>query len=123
MQATNELDTKSKDSPYDTLNSWRKAYLLVNWLVTTIPALILISNAGAYGIKYGSAAAVIALAAIVFAIWIHLAVCNRKVGQLTAIAIISLLSLNIIGFIIILWIRKISKVDQSMWEQAPAPMH
>lgn len=122
MQATNELDTKPKDFPYDTLNTWRKAYLLLNWLATAFPALILISVAGSYGMKYGLAALVVAIAAIAFAIWIHLAVCNRKVGQLTAIAIISLLSFNIIGFIIILWIRKISKVEQSMCEQAPAPM-
>jgi len=123
MQATDELNTKPKDYPYDTLNSLRKFYLLVNWLVIVFPAFILISNAGTYRMKFALAAVLIALVAIAFAIWIHLAVCNRKVDQLFAIAVISLLSLNIVGFLIILWIRKISKIEQSTWKQAQAPMH
>jgi hypothetical protein len=105
MQNHKEIEIKSKDWPYDSLNAWRKTYLCLNWMVTSLSAFIITSEFGLFLLPIG-------VVMIAFASWIHIAVCNRKVHQITAVALLSLLYGNVMGCIILLWIRKISLNEQ-----------
>ena len=95
---------------FGTLNIWRKIYLILVWLSTL--GLIAIMLLGASETSDGLGTGLIVLiCAIPLAItyWTHWAICKREKGHLLALAIINLFpGLNLIGCLIMVWIRSVS---------------
>ena len=96
---------------------WRKIYIIFNWTISllflaaiAVPAME--DDTNRFGIIILIATIYLGLAA-----WVHSAVVGRKTGQLLALIILQLVSLNLLGALIVLAIRSTSKREIRSWYQ------
>lgn len=121
-----ELAAKAELIPkYSNLNFWRKFYLVLMWGLTSLMCLGFIVSLMFTPINPGTPGVggqLIGLSIIVaiwggLAYWQHTAIVNRKLTQLTVLTIISIFPFfNIIGAIILLAIRQVTKKEHQLYK-------
>ena len=101
--------TEELEAAFSTLGFWRKLYLVVLWLGTAFLAWILVAATFEPGFEYTGITLGIAALTVAFSSWTHWAVVRRRVGHITAIAVLNFVpGGNIVGSLIMLSIRRVS---------------
>ncbi len=96
---------ETRAANFDTLNGWRKAYIVFNWIVCGVYTLMLFNAGDTIG-------AFLVVVSIGFAYWVHVSIAKRKLNHITAIAVLTLFpGLNILGCLILVWIRQVTKKE------------
>ena len=102
---------------FATLNIWRKIYLVIVWIVTVVFVLgagLIIANPKQDDLLL--ATVVVTVLLLCHSYWTHWAVVNRRVGHLTAIAILNLFpGANIVGCLIMFAIRQVSVKEREQY--------
>ncbi len=118
-----ELGVKQEFQPtFSNLNFWRKLYLVLMWLFTglflagiVIALFMMPSNSDFIGVSAFQIIIVIAWSGLTY--WHHTAIVKRKLTQLTVLIIINLIPFfNIIGALIMLSIRRVTKKELEMYD-------
>ena len=102
------VDENVLETSFATLNIWRKIYLVFIWIATLLSAGMM----GMVALEDSELIIVgVVLAALIvgFTYWTHWAIVRRKVGHITAIAILNLIpGGNIVGCLIMFAIRHVT---------------
>lgn len=104
-----ELEDQVLQASFATLNIWRKIYIVLVWVVSVATAGILLSAMGKAELGYDLLLVGLSIVMMVTAYWNHWAIAKRKIGHITAIAILNLIpGGNIVGCLIMFSIRRVT---------------
>lgn len=122
------LATATKQSivfSWSNLNGWRKAYLILSWVVVGFMTLGLAIAALFPSAETAGSNSLfmlfIAITMLAFTGWTHVAIVRRNIGQLTTLTILNLIPLfNPIACLLMLWIRRVSVHEREQFEESTA---
>jgi hypothetical protein len=122
------LATATKETivfSWSNLNGWRKAYLILSWVVVGMMTLALVSAAMLPSPEPAGSNSLlklfIAITMLAFTAWTHIAIVRRNIGQLTTLTILNLIPLfNPIACLLMLWIRRVSVKEREQFGESKA---
>lgn len=113
-----DLSVKQDFIPsFSNLNFWRKLYLVLMWLLTLLVIVSVVRQAfDGQAISGTTAQLAVAGLWLGLSCWQHTAIVNRKLTQLTVLTVINIVPFfNIIGALILLSIRRVTKKELEMY--------